>query len=603
MNFFGLTTHKTVIAFGGAMVLSLFLTPSIRSIALKFNKVEDVQEDRWHQEPVPSYGGVAIWISWTVLCSLLLPLNSKAGVLILGAFLIFLLGFLDDLFGMRPILKFIGQIIIASLMVKLGIVIEIIPYPMISIPLTIFWIVAITNAFNLLDNMDGLSSGIAAISSFSLFLLSYQNLELMVPLLSMALAGSALGFLRYNFNPARIFMGDCGSMFLGFSLSVISIAGTWQHASNLVVTMLVPLLVLSVPIFDTTFVAITRKIRGIPVSQGGLDHISHRLVALGMTQKKAVLTLYSFSILFGGMAIFYQQLNPVMILVGVSLSIVGLFSFGLFLGEMEVYAKDERFKKNIENTLLLGKRKKIFQGVSRRRIMEVMMDIILISVSFFASYLLRFEGHNMVGIYSNMVNIMPWVIIIKITALYFFGVYKSIWKYIGTSDLFDIIKAVTLSTIIIAFTAYLNFDFIDFSKSVLIIDWLLCVFLISGFRLSIRFFKDQILDLNKGRRKIIIIGAGDTGSLLLKEIQNNPESEYIVVGFIDDDDDKKNLRINGVKVLGNVESIPAISQQYGIEEAVITIPYVPEATKSKISSFCGKSGLKYKYFKPIMEDF
>lgn len=603
MQFLDSTTHKTTIAFAGTFFLSFFLTPAIRSVALKFNKVDEVQEDRWHMSPVPSYGGVAIWASWTLFCCLLLPLNSKAGILILGALLVFLLGFLDDLFGLRPIMKFIGQIIIASLMVKLGIIIEIIPYPMLAIPITIFWIVAITNAFNLLDNMDGLSSGVAVISSFSLFFLSYQNVEPVVPLLSMALAGSALGFLRHNFNPARIFMGDCGSMFLGFTLSMISITGTWQHASNLVITMLVPLLVLSVPIFDTTFVAITRKIRGVPVSQGGLDHISHRLVALGMTQKKAVLTLYSFSIFFGGMAVFYQQLNPVIILVCVSLSIVGLFSFGLFLGEMEVYAKDERFKKSIENTLLLGKREKRFQGVSRRRILEVLMDIILISVSLTASYLLRFEGHNMLPIYTNIINLMTWVIIIKITALYLFGVYTSIWRYIGIRDLLDIIKAITASTILISSGIYFYFDFVDYSKSVLIIDWLLSIFFISGFRLSIRLLKDLILELKEEKKKILIIGAGDAGSMFLKEIQNNPESEYMVVGFIDDDEDKKNLKISGVKVLGNMENIPVISKQYGIEEAVITIPCTPETTKDRISMFCGKGGLKYKYFKPFIEDF
>ncbi len=602
MNLWELTIGKTMIAFGGALFLSLLLTPITRAIALKFNKLDEVQEDRWHREAVPSYGGVAIWISWTILCGLLFPLNSKAGTLILGASLIFLLGFLDDLFGLRPILKFIGQIIIASIVVKLGIVIEIIPYPMLAIPLTIFWIVAITNAFNLLDNMDGLSSGVAAICSFSLFFLSYQNAESVVPLLSMALAGSALGFLRYNFNPAKIFMGDCGSMFIGFALAMISIAGTWQHASNLIITMLVPLLVLSVPIFDTTFVTITRKIRGVPVSQGGLDHISHRLVALGMTQKNAVLALYLFSILFGGMAVFYHQFSPVIIFVVLSLSVVALFSFGLFLGEMEVYAKDERFKKNIENTLLLGKRKKAFQRVSRRRIVEVLMDIILVSVSFLASYLLRFEGHNMLPIYANMVNLMPWVIAVKITALYFFGVYKSIWKYIGIRDLLDIMKAITASTMIIALLVYFYFDFIDFSKSVLIIDWLLCFFMISGFRLSIRLFKDMVLELREEKKKILIIGAGDTGSMLLKEIQNNPESEYIVVGFVDDDENKKNLKINGVKVLGDMKNIPMISDLYEIEEAVITIPLASEKTKHRISTICDEGGLRYKYFKPFHED-
>lgn len=592
---FGFKIPEAAGVFIGTLLLSLILTPIIRKIALKSNKVEKVKSNRWHQEPIPIFGGVAIWASWSLVTFWYLHSNQISPIPIIFTSMIFILGFYDDLFQLNPIMKLIGQIAVASVIVKMGFVIEIIPYPMISIPLTILWIVGITNAFNLLDNMDGLSAGVAMFTSLSLFLLSLQSGDTVVSILAIGLVGSSLGFLKYNFYPAKIFMGDSGSMFLGTALAIISIMGTWRHASNLLITIIVPLLVLGVPIFDTVFVSITRKLRGVPLSHGGIDHISHRLVALGMSQKRAVLTLYFFSAFMGGIAVYYNKLNPFVILIGVTLLVICLFCFGLFLGEMEAYSKDSRFRRNLESYRKLEHYKNKFVGFSKRRMVEMVMDLVLITVSFFSSYLIRFEGNlPPQDIYYNMVDLLPLVIIIKLILLYYFGCYKSLWKYVGTGEVLDILKALVVSTFIITGFVYYKYQFIDFSKTVFIIDWMMSVLLICGFRFSLRMFREYMMKFKMGQKKVIIIGAGDAGALLLKEIQNNPEMDYSVAGFIDDNPMKQKMKINGVTVLGSIESLPIISKDHSIKEVLIAIPSASKATINRISNICQQSGLDHK---------
>ncbi|MBI3814173.1 MAG: undecaprenyl/decaprenyl-phosphate alpha-N-acetylglucosaminyl 1-phosphate transferase, partial [Nitrospinae bacterium] len=252
-----------------SFTVSLILTPFVKVLATRFGKVAEVRGDRWHKKPTPLLGGIAIWASWLIIAILFTPDFQYKLPLLLSATAIFILGLIDDIVTLNPQIKLVGQIIIASLLIASGVIIEIIPYPVVSIPLTILWLVGITNSFNLLDNMDGLSAGIAAIVSLSFGIFSIQYGDTGIALSAFILAGASIGFLVYNFNPAKIFMGDCGSMFLGFTLASLTILKTWREASNLIATLIVPLLILGIPIFDTTFVTLTRKLRGTPISQGG----------------------------------------------------------------------------------------------------------------------------------------------------------------------------------------------------------------------------------------------------------------------------------------------------------------------------------------------
>ncbi|MEK6589311.1 MAG: hypothetical protein AABZ11_01390 [Nitrospinota bacterium] len=589
---------KYLLVLIASFIVSLIVTPVVRVVSTKFGKVAEVREDRWHKKPTPLLGGIAIWSSWIIITTFFIPNFNYKLPIILSATAIFALGLIDDIVKLNPQVKLVGQIIIASSLTLAGIIIEIIPYPVISIPFTILWLVAITNSFNLLDNMDGLSAGIAVIAATSLGIFLIQSGNHSAALLTFILAGASLGFLVYNFNPAKIFMGDCGSMFLGFLLSSTAIIGTWREASSLIATMVVPLLVLGIPIFDTTFVTLTRKLRGDAISQGGKDHISHRLVALGLSERQVVLSFYGFSIFFALLALYFS-INPFVIMVISVLSAIGFYLFGIFLGDERVYSKSNR-----EIEVIIAKRQYRKSGIilSRRRIAEIVMDLILISVAYFSAYLIRFEGHLINPNLTFFVNTLPWVVIVKVTTFYYFGVYQSIWRYVGIRDMMAIVKGATLSTLIIMAGIVITVRFQEYSRAVFIVDWLFTVVMIGGSRLALRSLKEYLIDYRKGNgKKAIIIGAGDAGDLVLREIRNNHDIHINVVGFIDDDPVKQRYKINGVPVLGKTDDLKEIKQKYNIEDAIVAIPSASRETMDRIINKCKNANLNIRTLPPMKD--
>lgn len=321
-----------------SLVVSLVLTYIVRKTMLKLGILDMPSESRWHRQPVALMGGIAIFISFALIALLRVELKREILVILLGGGIIFVLGLLDDLFGTHPRVKFAVQALVAFGVAYSGVASKILPYSWLNILLTVFWIVGLINALNLLDNMDGLSSGITIIATLAILGLSLQKGEASAALLCLALAGSCLGFLRYNFNPAKIFMGDCGSMFLGYMLATLAVLGGWQRSSPLVGTFLPPILILSVAIFDTTLVTILRLKNGKLPWQGGKDHSSHRLVSiLGGNEKVAVLVLYGVGILAGGLALLTMKLNSLMAILVAAFFFLGMVIFGIKLARVDCY--------------------------------------------------------------------------------------------------------------------------------------------------------------------------------------------------------------------------------------------------------------------------
>lgn len=243
-------------------ILSIVFTPVVRLIALKKDLVSYPRTDRWHKYPTAILGGISIYLASITSAFILGIINKNTLGLFIGATFLFLVGLFDDIFHLRPYTKLFLQIIAACIAIFFGSAIGLPINKLLIIPLTLLWIVGVTNSFNLLDNIDGLATGISSISSLMIFFSSLIFANNTLGTFSLVLAGAALGFLPYNLNPAKIFMGDSGSMFLGYSLAVISINGTTRHISNLFATILIPVFILSVPIFDTLFVVVMRKLRG-----------------------------------------------------------------------------------------------------------------------------------------------------------------------------------------------------------------------------------------------------------------------------------------------------------------------------------------------------
>jgi UDP-GlcNAc:undecaprenyl-phosphate GlcNAc-1-phosphate transferase len=516
-------------------------------------------------------GGVAIYVSFAIGWLLFARSIPASYPILIAGTILFITGVIDDLVQLKPYIKLVMQIVASSLIVYHGLYLEWTGFEPLDYLITVFWLVGLTNAVNLLDNMDGLAGGISLIACAFLaitFLLNGQTAEAVLPLV---LAAAVFGFLCFNFNPASIFMGDCGSMLLGLSLGGIALLNDMGRTRNLAAVFLTPVLILMIPIFDTCVVTITRKMSGRPVSQGGRDHTSHRLVALGMSERRAVLALYLLAAVSGTMALLVREMRSEVTLLLIAGFALTILFIGLYLGKVRVYE---------EGTPASGTLIDVLANLShRRRIFEILLDFCLIILAYYGAYLLRFES----GLPSEQIRIfirtLPLVIAIQILTFLAGGVYRGIWRYAGVDDLVVIAKSVFFGTLASATTVTLLYDFFGPSRAVFILDMLLLLFFVSASRLSFRLLGALLVGRRiptPDARPVLIYGAGDGGEILIRELLNNPAHRYQPVGFIDDDARKTGLLIRGYRIFSR-DDLPELINEHGVSEVLISSVKVPES--------------------------
>lgn len=287
-----------ILVFGFAA--SLGLTPLSRQIAMRLGVVDKPSQRKIHLDNKPLMGGLAIYIAFTLSLLLFSPPAHlvQLGAVLAGSAFLALIGLLDDRYNLGIRVRLAAQAVAALTVIAAGIHISLFKTPWLDFPLTILWIVALTNAVNFLDNMDGLTAGLSAIAAAFFMGIAYMEGLTLVSSLAAAVLGSAVGFLVYNFNPASTFMGDMGALVLGFVLAVLGIKLKFG-AQPLSVTWMVPLLVLALPLFDICLVVVTRIAEGRSPGEAGKDHTSHRLMSLGLSQRKTLLVLYGACVFFG----------------------------------------------------------------------------------------------------------------------------------------------------------------------------------------------------------------------------------------------------------------------------------------------------------------
>ena len=317
-----------MLVFAGALVLAIGATPVARWLAPRVGVMDRPEARKVHHHPVPRMGGVAIYLAVVAAAFVLGERRNfnQFGSILVGATGVSFMGLVDDRWGLRPLVKLIGQILAALLLYGSGIYVGLFHHPLLNLLATVLWIGYITNAINLLDNMDGLAGGVSAIAAAFFALMCSFSGQYLVGALSVALLGACLGFLFYNLNPASIFMGDSGALFLGFILAAVGIKLRFPDNSNFV-TWMVPVLVMGLPVFDTALVIVSRLRRRLnPATTPGKDHTSHRLAAAGLTQREAVLALYVVSFILGLLATFVTRASVLEgYVVGGLVALAGLY--------------------------------------------------------------------------------------------------------------------------------------------------------------------------------------------------------------------------------------------------------------------------------------
>jgi UDP-GlcNAc:undecaprenyl-phosphate GlcNAc-1-phosphate transferase len=610
-----------------AFVSSLLFTPVVRAVARQLGALDLPGGRKVHDHPIPRLGGFSIFVTF----NLILIIGSQIDFfffppgflgeinflwLIVASSIMLGIGVLDDLRRIPPSFKFLFQII-AGLIVALGCVkIQVITLPfgtidlgIWSIPITILWVVAITNAINLLDGLDGLAAGTSFIVCLAMFGISLLNQNIGIALCSAILAGSILGFLRYNFHPASIFLGDSGAYFLGFILSVLPLLGGLKTTATFAI--LIPLLALGLPIMDTALSMLRRLLRslhimeideakneikfffldGFSMFRADRDHIHHRLLRMGLTQRKAVVLLYVISLILGGLAfssVYFKNINYALFLTTIGLaSYIGVRKLGY--SEIQI----------LRNGALLP----LFNApVVNIRILRFFVDMAFIALSYYLAFVLRFEGTFEPSIKEYYLMTIPLVLTIKMGMFYLSGLYKGAWRYTSVSDVVKMLKAVALGCFVSTLVLWAIPGYGVKSFSVLVIDFNILFFLVTGARTSFRILEHFHISNNHHGRKVLIFGVDKSSIQALNEFIHNPRLGLSPVGFIDEDERNKGKQVSGYPILGSIDSLESILKNNSISEVIVTGYNLSEGKIERLSQICYSNHISLRRFQTRLEE-
>ncbi len=603
----------TLIIFAVSFGLSAALTPAVRAAAIRRGWIDRPSSDRWHRKPTALMGGIAIYLAMGLPLMIAadvsavrmvdagapyplpVPPGSLAAVIWIGATILFFLGLVDDIYTVKPYTKLVGQILVASLAAFFGFRLGWFHSLTLDTMVTIVWIVGITNAFNLLDNMDGLSAGVGLIAALYLAWLFAGNPS-GAGLAALMLAGALAGFLLYNTHPASIFMGDCGSLVIGYTLSMLTLHYAQNTQANALSPYAVPVMLLMVPILDTTLVTFIRLLSGRKASVGGRDHTSHRLVLVGFSERGAVFFLYGVGAISGIAAIFVSQHDTLTSPAVIIPLLISVLLMGIYLAQLRVYPEKEfSLLRDRPYTPVL------IELTYKRQMALVVLDFCIIAFSYYLSYRLRFSGEAFIYYFKVFLHSLPAVIACKLPAFYVAGIYRGFWRFLSTDDVFSYLKASTLATLLSVAAVTFIFRFQDFSKGIFLIDFLLTTGLLLGTRGSFRISLDSMKRRTRQGEAVLIYGAGRGGEILLREILNNDRHRIRPVGFIDDDPLKRGKKLQGYPILGDLSDLGPLHDRHRFTGVLVSFTD-PEADHlAELKRFCLNRGLFLRRFSIHLE--
>ena len=571
----------------GAMAVSLALTPACRFVATRAGYVATPTADRWHKKPTALLGGVAI-TGATLGTAVVSGHFAEHWEVIVCGLLIAAFGLADDLLSLKASTKLIAQVIVASLLLFFGYRLEWTPSLVGDMMLTLFWIVGITNAFNLLDNMDGLCAGTTLIAGTFLLIGLVQNSEVTTAARYGAmLLGATAGFLVYNLYPASIFMGDTGSLFVGFNLAALTLVAKSDGSvpSGLLSIVAAPVLLLLIPIFDTTLVTALRLLSGRRPTQGGRDHTSHRLVAVGLSEPTAVMVLWTLAAGGGVVSILLQRDDPSWGMITALIFLLAMIIFGVYLSRIRVYE---------ESTALPSPGGKLTPLVAdfmyKRRVAEILLDLCLVTLAYYMAYRLRFEGALLTANYQLFLRSLPIVLASQLVALFIVGGYRGTWRYFGMMDAVVFAKGVALGTVTAELMILYLYRFENYSRSVFVIDAALLLLLLAGSRASFRLVGEFINRRRSVGQRCVIYGAGGASLGTIREAFG-PDAPLKIVGFVDDNPSHRLSTVGGYPVVGEYSYLLEMISRDEVDCIVLNTRLVDTGRLQELEVACREQGV------------
>lgn len=580
-----------VVAFVAALIGGLVATRIHIAIARRTGLL--APQDPWHEVRPAQSGGLALWV--VVIAggfALGLWKNSFAAHILLAAVVLAVAGWIDDRRPLQPTTKLMLQLTVSLALMGTSFSSDSRLHMALALPLGVLWLVGQSNAVNLLDNMDGCGATVISVSGLSVAVLQFLAGNPALGCFALLISGAAGGFFFFNRRPARVFLGDTGSLSFGFALAAIALHGCWLGEGSRIARLTLPPLVMLVPILNTAFVVMTRFDAGVPVSRGLADHVNYRLVAHGWSLERALMAVAAIGALGGTLAASWWFLR-LPIWGGVTaLAALGLVYFAIFLSHANINDMYRRFGIPFREPLATDYR------LARRRAFELLSDVVVASSAFFFAFELRFEGEVPTIQQANLIKGLPPAVVLCLTSIWVSGLYKSFWKYVGLEELLGIFRATLLASAVMFIARQLAL-FDSFPGSICILFPLLFGIFAASYRLSLRLMHEARLRAHgaAARHKVLLVGAGDAGALALRELRG-ANSELSPVGFLDDDAAKLGFEIHGVPVLGPTSTLATMARALGVSVVVVSMPSASQEKIESLVATASAAGLDARVFTP-----
>ncbi len=587
------TEFEIALTFLSAFLVATLIMPVAKAASFRWGIVAQPSSDRPHQKPTALLGGVAVLAGFVVaigLVGVLTGLPPHSIPWLTGfAVAMCVVGLLDDIVDLRPRHKLMLELAAIFVLVWWGPQLDFFPYKAVNIALTIFWLVTATNAFNLIDGIDGLAAGVGIVAALSIATVAglHQHSGTMIAALS--IAGALAGFMVFNFPPASVFMGDEGALAVGLVLGVLSIQGSRIGEGSLPARLAMPLLALMVPLLDTVTVTVTRLATGNPISRRGLDHSHHRLTRLGMSSTSAAATLIGLQVIAGACAI-------ALTLVPGYDAVLLIPFMALFFALVALFLMDRSFDAEAPGQIedLPPIARVILSFGYKRRFVELILDVALVAAAYFGATLLRFDFNLDITQVTQMLAGLPWIVAIGCSAFFVTGVYRGIWRYTGLAEGVRFMLAALLAGLAVKLSS--SFLPIYLGRSTAVMFVLLLFNFLVGTRWSFHLFQRIGRSLAHSARRLVIVGADTRGAAAVQHLHSTIGASVELLGLLDDDSFKHGKLFHGYRVLGSLDDLDDIMARTPFDEIVIAQETLPAPQLAALESFAASHQITLRRF-------